>query len=178
MMDRVSNNKPYSKLGGMDQVNKYIWFSIVVSCVVVIDQITKALILVNLPLGDFITIIPGFFNLNHVHNPGGAFGLLAHVGEPWRSMLFFGAGLMALVLLLYFYHKTPRSFLFLRCGLSFIFGGAIGNLIDRIRFGEVVDFLDFYLAGHHYPTFNIADSAVSVGVAIFVFHIVFKKVPY
>ena len=157
---------------------KYIKFAAVAILVVVLDQISKAMVLRWMPLFDSIVVIPGFFNLTHVHNPGGAFGFLAQNSAVWRDWLFFGAAFFALGILLYFYHRTPKSLPWLSFSLALIFGGAIGNLIDRIRFGEVVDFLDVYISHLHWPTFNVADSAVSVGIVIFIIHIVFKKMPF
>jgi signal peptidase II len=146
--------------------------------VVLLDQISKAWVLAKIPLYKSIPIIPGMFSITHVHNPGGAFGFLAQNGSPWTHWIFVVAVLLALGMILYFHHQTPRTHPYLALGLSLIFGGAIGNLIDRLRFGEVVDFLDFYVANYHYPTFNIADSAVTVGVGIFIAHIVLKKMPF
>jgi signal peptidase II len=157
---------------------KYLRFSLVAALVVVLDQISKALVLKHIPLYQIITVIPGFFNLSHVHNPGGAFGLFARNASVFRHWMFLGAILLALILILYFYHHTPRSHRWLGAALAMIFGGAIGNLIDRIRFGEVVDFLDVYVGVYHWPTFNIADSGVTVGVGIFIGHMVFKKLPF
>lgn len=157
---------------------KYIRFGAVATLVVLMDQVSKALVLKLMPLFKSIVVIPGFFSLTHVHNPGGAFGFMAQNGSPWRHWLFLAAIIFALGLILYFYHQTPKSHVYLGIGLSMIFGGAVGNLIDRLRFGEVVDFLDFYVAGYHYPTFNVADSAVTVGVGIFIAHILFKKMPF
>ena len=158
--------------------SKYIRFTGVVAAVILLDQFTKYLVLRMIPLYKSITVIPGFFNLTHIHNPGGAFGFMAQNGSPWRHWMFLIAAVVALSMILYFYHHTPRTHPFLGLGLSLIFGGAIGNLIDRLRFGEVIDFLDFYVAHLHWPTFNLADSAVTVGVGIFVLHIVFKKMPF
>ncbi len=157
---------------------KYIRFVGVVALVVLLDQITKAMVLKMMPLFKSIVVIPGFFNLTHVHNPGGAFGFLAQNGSPWRHWMFLGAAVVALSMILYFHHQTPKTHPYLGLGLSLIFGGAIGNLIDRLRFGEVIDFLDFYAAHFHWPTFNVADSAVTIGVGIFVLHILFKKMPF
>jgi signal peptidase II len=84
---------------------------------------------------------------------------------------------MAVGLIFYFYHKTPPGQTLLSTGFALIFGGAIGNLIDRVRFGMVVDFLDFYIGRHHWPAFNIADSAITVGIFIFIYHLVVKKMP-
>jgi signal peptidase II len=157
---------------------KYTRFAGIVAVVVLLDQITKALVLSTMPLFESIVVIPGFFNLTHVHNPGGAFGLLAQNGAAWRHWLFLGAAFFALGIILYFYHHTPRSQPWLASALAMIFGGAIGNMIDRIRFGEVVDFLDVYIASYHWPTFNVADSAVSIGIGIFILHILLKKTPF
>jgi signal peptidase II len=129
-------------------------------------------------LYESIPIIPGFFSLTHVHNPGGAFGFMARNVSPFRHWLFLIAAMIALGLILYFYHQTPKTHRTLGFSLALIFGGAVGNMIDRIQFAKVVDFLDVYVADLHWPTFNIADSCVTVGVIIFIFHIVFKKLPY
>jgi signal peptidase II len=152
-------------------------FPLVTMTVIVLDQITKAIVLKTMPLYESIAVIPGFFNLTHVRNPGGAFGFLAHNTGAWRHWLFLAAALFALGFIIYFFRQIKGPLPFMRAALGLIFGGAVGNLIDRLRFGEVVDFLDFYLGSAHWPTFNVADSAVSTGVAIFVIHIIFKKVP-
>lgn len=157
---------------------KYTRFAVIVAAVVLLDQLTKALVLRMMPMFESIVVIPGFFNLTHVHNPGGAFGLLAQNGAAWRHWLFLGAAFFALGIILYFYHHTPRSQPWLASALAMIFGGAIGNMIDRIRFGEVVDFLDVYIARYHWPTFNVADSAVSIGIGILILHILLKKTPF
>ncbi len=162
----------------MQLSSKYIRFSAVAIAVVVLDQISKAAVLKLMPLYKSIVVIPGLFNLTHVHNPGGAFSFLAHNGSPWRHWIFFGAGFFALALILYFHSQTPKTHPYLALALSLIFGGAIGNLVDRVRFGEVVDFLDFYAGPWHWPTFNVADSAVTVGIGIFVAHLIFKKMPF
>jgi signal peptidase II len=157
---------------------KYLYFGLISGTLIILDQVSKALIMAQLPLHKSIAVIPGLFNLTHVHNPGGAFGFLASNAGAWLHWLFLGAALVAMILIVCFYHKTPRNKLWLRFSLGLIFGGAIGNLIDRIRFGEVVDFLDFYVGQLHWPAFNIADSGVTVGVIIFTLHIVFKKMPF
>lgn len=157
---------------------KYAKFTAVVVLVVLLDQVTKMMVIRMLPEYERIVVISGFFNLTHVHNPGGAFGLLAQNGAAWRHWLFLGAAFFALGIILYFHHRTPKTLPWLAGSLAMIFGGAVGNLIDRIRFGEVVDFLDVYIASYHWPTFNVADSAVSVGIGIFILHILLKKMPF
>ena len=145
--------------------------------VILSDQFTKGLILRYLPYNNSISVINGFFNITHIHNPGGAFGLMANLSPTWRSIIFLFISSLAVGLILYFYKKTPAQYSWLTAAFALIFGGAIGNLIDRIRFGIVIDFLDFYIGNLHWPAFNIADSAITIGIGIFLFHLLFKKMP-
>lgn len=145
--------------------------------VVVLDQFTKWLVMANMPLHRSIAIIPGFFNLTHIHNPGGAFGFMAAGSPGLRNLLFLGVATVAMVLIIYFYRSTPRNYPLLATALALIFGGAVGNIIDRLRFGVVVDFLDFYVGAYHWPAFNVADSAITVGITIFIGHVLLGKMP-
>ena len=156
---------------------KYLRLVVVTGLIVVADQVTKALIFAYLPYHQSITVVPGFFDITHIHNPGGAFGLMANLGETARTIIFLLASSLAVGLILYFYIKTPPSYTFLAVGFALIFGGAIGNLIDRVRLGIVIDFLDVYIGEYHWPAFNIADSAITVGIIIFGYHLLFKKMP-
>jgi signal peptidase II len=162
---------------GKPAFNKIILLLSVAGGVLILDQITKAMVLAHLPLGGTIAIIPGLFSLTHVHNPGGAFGFLAGMNAELRSLLFLAVSLLAAGLILYFYWQAAGRQRLLSAGLALVFGGAIGNLVDRFRFGIVVDFLDFYIGSLHWPAFNVADSAITVGVFIFVFHTLFRKMP-
>ncbi|MGD9975899.1 MAG: signal peptidase II [Desulfatirhabdiaceae bacterium] len=152
-------------------------FLLVSGPVIVLDQITKAIILATLPILDSISVIPGFFNIVHVRNPGGAFGFMAGQGPMVRSILFLVISGLAAGVIIWLYRRTPASFRVLRFALTLIFGGAIGNIIDRIRFGEVVDFLDVYINDLHWPAFNVADSAITIGMTIMIYHVLFKKMP-
>ena len=149
--------------------------------VVLVDQITKWLVILHLPLyrfsGDSVSLIPGLFSLTHIRNTGGAFGLLADLSPLFRGIIFLGLATVAAVLLIYLYLKTPPTYVWLAGALAAILGGALGNLIDRFRFGYVVDFFDFYVGNWHWPFFNFADSAITIGVTIFVIHLVFNKMP-
>ena len=156
---------------------KYISLAIVSGAVVVADQITKALILKYLPLHHSIPVIAGLFDITHILNPGGAFGLMANMSVVVRTVVFLFISSLAVGLILYFYIKTPPGYTLLAAGFALIFGGAIGNLIDRVRFGMGGDFLDFYIGKYHWPAFNIADSAITVGLLIFIYHLLFKKLP-
>ena len=157
--------------------NKYIKLVVIAGLVVILDQITKALVLQYLTLHQNITIIPGLFDITHIHNPGGAFGFLAGISSKLRSIIFLFVSSLAVGLIFYFYIKTPPNLPWLSAAFALIFGGAIGNLIDRLRFGVVIDFLDFYIGNAHWPAFNIADSAITVGIIVFIIHLVFKKIP-
>jgi signal peptidase II len=152
-------------------------FVLIAGLVVVLDQITKLLVLANMPLYHSIAVVPGLFNLTHIHNPGGAFGFMASGHPGLRNLLFIGVSSLAMGLLIYFYRNTPKSHPFLATALAMIFGGAVGNLIDRLRFGEVVDFLDVYIGAYHWPAFNVADSGITIGIAIFIIHVVLGKMP-
>ncbi len=145
--------------------------------VVILDQASKLIVYHGLALYNEIVIIPGFFSIVHYQNPGGAFGILAGTGNGFRQVFFLIVSILALGLIYYFYRSTPRSHRFLSAGFAMIFGGAIGNLLDRFRLGQVVDFLDVYVNGWHWPAFNVADSAITIGICIFVLHLLFGKMP-
>ena len=156
---------------------KYLKLVFIAGLVILIDQATKFAVEQYLPLYHTVEIVPGFFNLTHLLNPGGAFGLMANQGPVIRSLLFIVVSLLAVCMVLYFYLKTPETHQMLSTGLAMILGGAAGNLIDRLRMGKVVDFLDFYIKGFHWPAFNVADSAISVGMTIFALHILSGRLP-
>jgi len=135
--------------------------------VVIVDQLTKLWIMTNFALHEQQSIIPGFFNLVYVTNTGAAFGFLAGSKTWLRQVFFIAVSIVALFVIIYAYghlKKQARIFVY---ALGLIAGGAVGNLIDRLRFGSVVDFLDFYLGSYHWPAFNAADSAITIGVALF-----------
>ncbi|MFZ0132740.1 MAG: signal peptidase II [Desulfobacterales bacterium] len=149
----------------------------IAGAVVLLDQVTKMLVLRSLPLYHSVTVISGFFDLTHVQNPGGAFGFLAGSDARLRAVVFLLVSLVAVGLIVWFYFKSPSSHPWLSGAFAMILGGAVGNLIDRIRFGKVTDFLDFYVGSLHWPAFNVADSAITIGIGVFLFHLLFKKMP-
>ncbi len=161
----------------MEDKTRYIKFFIIVGIIVALDLITKAVILNTVPLYSSIDVVPGFFSITHIHNAGGAFGFLANHSAYVRGIFFIVVSSLAMVLIFLLYKNTPKTHFLLAFGFGLIFGGAAGNLIDRLRFGKVIDFLDFYIGNLHWPAFNIADSAITIGVGIFIYHIIFKKMP-
>jgi signal peptidase II len=128
-----------------------------------LDQLSKSLIQAHLPLYASKTIIPGFFDLVHVLNRGAAFGFLNRADIHWQTYFFIGVSALAIVLIFQLLRIVERRDKVLFVGLGLILGGAIGNLIDRIRLGQVIDFLDFYLGKAHWPAFNVADIAICIG---------------
>ncbi|MBP6600044.1 MAG: lipoprotein signal peptidase [Giesbergeria sp.] len=133
--------------------------------ILVADQITKFLIVGSYRLGDFTTIT-SFFNIVRAHNTGAAFSFLAQAGG-WQRWLFTGFGVLAALFIVWQLRAHPGQKLF-SFALASILGGAVGNVIDRVLYGYVVDFLDFHAAGWHFPAFNVADAGISVGAALLI----------
>ena len=129
--------------------------------ILVLDQLSKNLVLTHFALHEGISIIPGLFNLTYVRNTGAAFGILAGQ-EAWRHLFFQVVSVFALSAIVYLFWTSKRD-RFALWGSALVFGGAAGNLVDRIRFGYVIDFLDFFVGGYHWPAFNIADSGITLG---------------
>ena len=134
--------------------------------VLLLDRITKWAIAQTIPLEDTINIIPGFFRLTHLENTGAAFSLFADSSSPFRTTLLIAFSAAALSVVSVLLWKERRVFHSGTLALSLILGGAVGNLWDRIANGKVTDFLDFYIGIHHWPPFNIADSAIVVGALL------------
>ena len=131
---------------------------------IALDQITKMFVVHTMYLHESIPVIKGFFNLTYIRNPGAAFGIFATTNSAFRLIFFVGTSIFALGLLGTIFYRLHPDDVWGQLTVSSIFGGAIGNLVDRLRYGEVIDFLDFHVSGYHWPAFNVADSAISVGV--------------
>jgi signal peptidase II len=131
--------------------------------VTILDQATKLQIQKHLTLFTSVEVIPGFFNLVHTLNRGAAFGFLNNPDTSWQTYFFIGATALAVTIIFNLLSKASPGDKLLICSLGLILGGAIGNLIDRVRTGEVIDFLDFVIASYHWPAFNVADIAISCG---------------
>lgn len=136
--------------------------------VVALDQVAKALVRASFELHDSVEVIPGFFNLTRVHNYGAAFGLLGSADFPFKTALLSVVAGGALVALATYASRLPEDQRLARGGLALIVGGAAGNLIDRIGAGYVVDFVDVYWGAWHFWAFNVADAAITVGVAFMI----------
>ncbi len=151
---------------------KFIPFIII--GIVLLDQWTKKIIVKNFSLYDSMPVIDGFFNITYVLNPGAAFGFLAKMSEQYRVFFFVVVTIIAIFLVIYLLIKEKQHIL-RRYSYTLILAGAIGNLIDRITIGKVVDFLDFYISKYHWPAFNVADISISCGVGLLVLDMVLGK---
>ena len=138
----------------------------VAGLIVCLDQITKALVDRYMALYESRSIVDGLVKLTYVQNRGAAFGILSDADLPYQSWLFAVVSLVALGAIALYAWRLPARSRMPRLALALIMGGAIGNLLDRLRLGYVVDFVDVFWGAHHWPAFNVADSAISVGVAL------------
>ena len=145
------------------------------AAIVILDQITKAAILKNFFIHDSRPVIDGFFNLVYVMNPGAAFGFLADMSETFRYLFFIGITILVMALIIYYIVKSKSENVLYVISLTLIFGGAVGNLIDRVRFGAVVDFLDVYIGTAHWPAFNVADSSITIGAILMIWGMIGQR---
>lgn len=133
--------------------------------IVAIDQATKYLVRRSLAVSDSVAVVPGFMDFTHVRNTGAAFGMLNGVDFPYKTLVIALVATAALVGVAFYSRTLGHDQLLARIGLALIVGGAAGNLIDRLTIGEVVDFVDVYWRSYHFWVFNVADSAITVGVS-------------
>ena len=158
----MASSKKFAKSGSRQGL--MLWLGIAL-LVLLLDQFTKVLVLGAFQLGDS-TPLTSFFNLVRVHNYGAAFSFLASAGG-WQRWFFTGIGVAATLFMLWMLRSHAGQTLFC-LAISLILGGAVGNVVDRLRHGYVIDFLDFFWGRWHFPAFNIADSAITVGAALLI----------
>jgi len=142
----------------------YLILVLITPLVLVIDQLTKLYIDGSMKLYQSIPVIDGLFSITYLRNKGAAFSFLSHAS--WRIPFFIFASVIAIIAIMVAFSKLRDDQRFAALSLTLILSGAVGNLIDRVRMGEVIDFLDVYWRNHHWPAFNVADSAICVGVAL------------
>ncbi len=143
---------------------------------VAVDQASKLLIARTVSLYESIPVIPGFFNITRIHNKGAIFGTFSQTNNKLVLALLTAASLAALVLVVYYFFKTPLSDKLMKVSLTLIMAGALGNLFDRLVRGHVIDFLDFYIRDAHWPFFNAADSCITIGACLMLV-ILFRRKP-
>ena len=145
---------------------KWLW---IVPLVALLDQLSKSMLIHHLQFGESKTLLP-FLNLALTLNTGAAFSFLNQAGG-WQIFLFAGTAIIALIVLFFWLLKTPEDDKLTSVAICLVMGGALGNLIDRFQHGFVIDFIDFHIKGWHFATFNIADSAVSIGAVLLLWHL-------
>lgn len=161
---RSSPLKPRSSLPTGVHVSRYRLLLSVTAVVLVLDQATKLYIDSRFALHQSLTVIENFFNITYVRNKGAAFGILSE--SAIRIPFFITVSIVAAIAILWYLHRLEPNQRRQAFALALVFSGAIGNLIDRVRLGEVIDFLDVHWHQHHWPAFNVADSAITVGVGL------------
>lgn len=145
-------------------MKKLSWlYHFLVIVLVGLDQLTKVLVVKTMFLFQRVEVIPGFFNLTRIHNRGVIFGAFSNLDQPAGRIILAVASLLALAVVFIFYLKTPVTEKMIKLSFSLILAGALGNLLDRLSRGYVVDFLDFHIGRHHWPYFNLADSFITIG---------------
>jgi signal peptidase II len=155
--------------------NKYFLLLIISGTMIVLDQYTKFMVTLHIPLNYSIQVVEDFFNLTHIRNSGVAFGLFADQQSEYKALMFIAISTIAIMAILVIFHQNPKDKKLVQSGLILIFSGAIGNLIDRTLHGEVIDFVDFVINGYHFPAFNVADSCITIGVSLMVVDLFFGK---
>jgi signal peptidase II len=156
-------------------MKKYWFLGLPFLVVVVLDILTKQYIIAHFPLYASRPVIPGLLNLVHIQNKGVAFGILGGAAPVWRDVLLLLFPIVAMSGILIFAFSYPQQKIGILLSLGGILGGALGNLIDRLRFQAVIDFLDVYWGPYHWPAFNVADSAITLGVLFLVFSYMVMK---
>lgn len=155
---------------------KYIFLFGISVFIILLDQWTKNLVIDRFKLNETLVIIFNYFSLTYIRNPGAAFGFLAEAHPAFRGPFFILIPLLALGAIGYVFKKLPDTDFRISIALSLVVGGAIGNLIDRVKYGYVIDFLDFHWKyQYHFPAFNVADSSICVGVGLLMLDLFFKK---
>jgi signal peptidase II len=152
-------------------VKRNLPYLLLMAAIVLLDQGTKALVVRTLGLHEYVSLVDGLLSLSHVRNRGAAFGLLSDWDVPYQAVLLSVLSLGALLAIAFYFLRLPPAARLARTALALVLGGAVGNLIDRARLGYVVDFVHAYWRQHQWPDFNVADSAISVGVTLLVLDI-------
>lgn len=153
--------------------NRYDLLIAIAGLVLVLDQLTKLYIVSRFSLHESVTIVEDFFHIIYIRNPGAAFGIFAGSAASFRIPFFLTLSVVAVVGMLFFYKTATEKIL--RIAISLIMGGAVGNMIDRARLGEVIDFIDVHWYDHHWPAFNVADSAITIGVGLLILDMIIKE---
>ena len=145
---------------------------------IVIDQYTKFMVTLHIPLSYSINVVEGFFNLTHVRNSGVAFGIFSEQNSELKPYLLIFVSIIAIIAILIIFHQTEKEKKMVQGGLVLVFSGAIGNLIDRVLHKEVIDFIDIFFNNRHWPAFNVADACITIGVMLLAVDLLVNSKPF
>jgi signal peptidase II len=154
---------------------KYKTLLLIVVGMVFLDQATKLYIDSNMELHQSIQVIKNFFQITYIRNSGAAFGILSGFKSPWLPLFFILISVVAVGIIMFYYHKTPENQRLTLVSFALIMSGAIGNFIDRVFYGEVIDFLYFHWYQSYWPAFNVADSCITIGVSLLLWNMFFPE---
>jgi signal peptidase II len=158
-------------------VKRHLPYLLLAAAVVALDQATKAVLVRSLDLHEYVPLVDGLLSLSHVRNRGAAFGLLSDWDLPYQPVLLAVLGVLALLAIAFYFLRLPATARLPRLALALVLGGAVGNLVDRVRLGYVIDFVHAYWRHYQWPDFNVADSAITVGVTFLVLDILLSPGP-
>lgn len=156
-------------------MKRRIFYFLFILILLAADQLTKAIVAQKITFLNSKSIIPGFFNLTHIRNRGAIFGFFSQSESQFLYIILTLASLAAFAFVVFYFFKTPPSERLMIISLSLILAGALGNMIDRIFRGYVIDFMDFHIKKWHWPSFNIADASITVGAVFIIFIFFFRK---
>ena len=145
---------------------------------IVVDQYTKFMITLHIPLSYSINVVEGFFNLTHVRNSGVAFGIFSEQNSELKPYLLIFVSIIAIIAILVIFHQTGKDKRMVQGALVLVFSGAIGNLIDRVLHKEVIDFIDIFFNNRHWPAFNVADACITIGVMLLAADLLVSSKPF
>ena len=154
---------------------KYKTLLLIIVGMVFLDQATKLYIDSNMELHQSIQVIKNFFQITYIRNSGAAFGILSGFKSPWLTLFFVLISVVAIGIIMFYYHKTPENQRLTLVSFALIMSGATGNFIDRVFYGEVIDFLYFHWYQHYWPAFNVADSCITIGVSLLLWNMFFPE---
>ena len=158
--------------------NKYLFLFVISSSLIVIDQYTKFMVTLHIPLSYSINVVEGFFNLTHVRNSGVAFGIFSEQNSELKPYLLIFVSIIAIIAILVIFHQTGKDKRMVQGALVLVFSGAIGNLIDRVLHKEVIDFIDIFFNNRHWPAFNVADACITIGVMLLAADLLVSSKPF
>ena len=171
-------SRSFASSRGANLRNKYLFLFVISSSLIVIDQYTKFMVTLHIPLSYSINVVEGFFNLTHVRNSGVAFGIFSEQNSQLKPYLLIFVSIIAIIAILIIFHQTEKEKKMVQGGLVLVFSGAIWNLIDRVLHKEVIDFIDIFFNNRHWPAFNVADACITIGVMLLAVDLLVNSKPF